>query len=97
MLLDGRILEEGISNDWAFMKSIPNSVQYWSCRKKDLFAMIRQLGKPTFFLTLSANKIRWPHLLIILNKIRTDSNIDLEDPIRELSAAYRAALVTKTQ
>lgn len=38
-----------IESNLAFLRSIPNSTYYWSERKKDLFAMIRQLGKPTVF------------------------------------------------
>ena len=51
-----------IDTNQAFLKTIPNSVQYWADRKRDLFSMICQLGKPTAFLTLSANKTLWPHL-----------------------------------
>jgi hypothetical protein len=47
-----------IDTNLTFMKSNPNSVQYWSNRKKDLFAMIRQLCKPTAFLTMGANETR---------------------------------------
>ena len=36
---------------------------------KDLFAMIRQLGKPTWFCSFSAADARWPHLLRILGRI----------------------------
>ncbi|XP_074105542.1 uncharacterized protein LOC141531548 isoform X2 [Cotesia typhae] len=46
-----------MESNLAFLRSIPNSVWYWSSRKKDLFAMMRQLGKPTAFMTLSANEI----------------------------------------
>lgn len=38
-----------IESNLAFLRSIPNSTYYWSERKRDLFAMIRQLGKPTVF------------------------------------------------
>lgn len=58
MIEDHEFLEECVENNLAFLKSIPNSIQYWNTRKKDLFAMIRQLGKPTMFLTISANEIR---------------------------------------
>lgn len=69
MLSDRKFLEECIDRNLSFLKSIPNSVQYWQQRKRDLFAMIRQLGKPTMFLTLSASETKWPHLLQTLQKL----------------------------
>ncbi|XP_055842240.1 uncharacterized protein LOC129909224 isoform X1 [Episyrphus balteatus] len=53
----------------AFMKTVPNSVQYWASLKRDLFALIRQLGKPTVILTINANEIHWMKLLTILLKL----------------------------
>jgi len=35
---------------------------HWEDEKKKVMAMIRQFGLPTFFLTLSAAKTRWPEL-----------------------------------
>jgi hypothetical protein len=37
--------------------------------KKDLFSLIRHLGKPTMFLTKSANEIKCPDLLSTLHRI----------------------------
>jgi len=48
------------------MKSIPNSAMYWGAKKKTLFVMIRQLGKPTIFLTMSTSEYRWSDLLRLL-------------------------------
>ncbi|XP_074114915.1 uncharacterized protein LOC141537685 [Cotesia typhae] len=69
MLEDAEFLKEYVTQNLAFMKTVPNSVQYWASRKRDLFAMIRQLGKPTVFLTINANEIRWMKLLTILLKL----------------------------
>uniref|UniRef100_A0A6P7FX48 Uncharacterized protein LOC114335154 n=1 Tax=Diabrotica virgifera virgifera TaxID=50390 RepID=A0A6P7FX48_DIAVI len=63
----------------AFLRSIPNSSWYWLERKKDLFAMIRQLGKPTVFFTISANETGWPDLLQILYKLKNKEDITLEN------------------
>lgn len=68
MIENREFVERLIETNQAFLKSIPNSIQYWTSRKKDLFAMIRQLGKPTAFLTMSANETRWPALLRILHR-----------------------------
>ena len=67
-----------IESNLAFLRSIPNSTYYWSERKRDLFAMIRQLGKPTVFFTISANEIGWPQLLQILYKLKNNKDISPE-------------------
>lgn len=59
-----------IESNLAFLRSIPNSIWYWSQRKKDLLAMIRQIGRPTAFLTISANEIGWNDLLKTLNSLK---------------------------
>ncbi|XP_058839321.1 uncharacterized protein LOC131694833 [Topomyia yanbarensis] len=93
-LSDKSFLENLMERNLSFMKSIPNSVQYWYRRKQDLFAMIRQLGKPTMFLTLSASETQWPLLLKQLHKLSNHYNgIDLTEPLRELNAYQRATLV----
>lgn len=93
-LRDREFVEGCIARDLTFLKSIPNSVQYWFQRKKDLFAMIRQLGKPTMFLTLSASEMKWPHLLKQLYRLSEEyTGVDLTDPLRELNALQRATLV----
>jgi hypothetical protein len=69
MLEDKKYMEECVEKNLAFLKSISNSVQYWMDRKKYLFAMMRQLGKPTMFLTMSANEIRWPKLIKTLHRL----------------------------
>ncbi|XP_062538206.1 uncharacterized protein LOC134206494 [Armigeres subalbatus] len=95
-LQDREFLESCIERNLSFLKSIPNSVQYWQQRKRDVFAMIRQLGKPTMFLTMSANEIRWPHLLSILRKLSGGSNIaEMDDIVQQLSALQRATLVSE--
>ena len=66
---DREFLQEKLDKNVTFFKHIPNSCQYWADRKRDLFAMIRQLGKPTAFLTVSANEIRWPKLICILHRL----------------------------
>lgn len=62
MLVNKDFFEECLEKNVAFLKHVPNSVQYWHARKKDLFAMIRQLGNPTSFMTLSASELRWDEL-----------------------------------
>ena len=56
---DRDFLQRLIETNQAFLKTIPNSCQYWSSRKNEVLAMIRQLGRPSAFLTLSSNETRW--------------------------------------
>ena len=95
-LSDPDYVQSLLDQNLSFMRSIPNSVQYWQHRKQDLFAMIRQLGKPTMFLTLSADEPRWPNLLVALHKLSSDyDDTELADPLQELSALQRATLVNE--
>lgn len=94
MLNDPLFMETCSERNLSFLSTIPNSAQYWQHRKRDVFAMIRQLGKPTMFMTLSASETRWPELLKILTKLSAEHNIDLTDPIQQLTALQRATLVS---
>lgn len=48
-IVSGDYVKGCIESNLAFLRLIPNSAYYWSETKKDLFAMIRQYGKPTVF------------------------------------------------
>lgn len=68
-LIDPNFMHGLMERNLTWVKSIPNSALYWQMREKDLFAMIRQLGKPTVFLTMSANETNWPDLLKTLYEL----------------------------
>jgi hypothetical protein len=62
------------------LKDLRGSPPYWEQAKKDIFALIRQLGIPTWFASFSAAETHWIHLLKILgqtvyNKEYTDEEI----------------------
>ncbi|XP_075748108.1 uncharacterized protein LOC142814051 [Rhipicephalus microplus] len=42
-LENAHFMDEVLNRDLGFMRGIPNTVQYWQDRRKELFAMIRQL------------------------------------------------------
>ncbi|XP_072041439.1 uncharacterized protein [Amphiura filiformis] len=44
---------------YRFLAKIRGTPAYWEKSKRDVFAMIRQLGIPTFFITFSAADRRW--------------------------------------
>lgn len=41
------------------LRSLRGSPPYWEKAKKDIFAMIRQLGIPTWFCSFSAAETKW--------------------------------------
>lgn len=92
----GRMLE----SNQCFLRSIPNSMEYWDSRKKDLFAIIRQLDTPHAFLTISANETRWPKLLRTLHRLsdkykNVDSNVSLNEVLDKFDGFQRAHLVAE--
>lgn len=91
---DEEYINNCIEQNLAFLRSIPNSAWYWSNRKKDLFAMIRQLGKPTIFLTMSANEIGWTDLLRCLYKFKYGREI-AEQAAAELNYIKKTTLVNE--
>lgn len=81
-----------IETNLAFLRTIPNSTWYWSNRKKGLLAMIRQYGKPTVFLTLSANEIGWTPLLKTLYQLKHMLDI-AQEQINQLHFMDKISLV----
>lgn len=65
MLQDKREVEKLVRNKDAvrFMQPLRGTPAYWEKTTRDLFAMIRQLGTPTFFCTFSAAEMRWPEVI----------------------------------
>ena len=53
---------------YQFLATLRGSPPYFKRAKQDLFAMIRQLGPATFFISLSAAETKWKHLLKILGQ-----------------------------
>ena len=52
-----------VGEGFRVLKNLRGSPPYFERCKKDLFAMIRQLGNPTWFSSFSAAETRWVHLL----------------------------------
>ena len=51
------------------LRKLRGSPPYWESVKKDVFAMIKQLGVPTWFCSFSAAETRWVPLLQCLSKL----------------------------
>ena len=84
----GHIKQEGalerlIRHDegYKFLTALRGSPSYFEKAKKDLFAMIRQLGPASLFCSFSSAETRWIHLLRILgqavdHKQHTDDELE---------------------
>ncbi|GFR50622.1 hypothetical protein Agub_g12709, partial [Astrephomene gubernaculifera] len=88
------VLQDLIRTDAAYrdFKQLRESPDYWDKAKKDLFAMLRQLGQPTFFMTLSAADLQWPDLLRCLYEQQHGQPLS-DDNLAALTATQRMDLV----
>lgn len=71
-------LDEG----YFIFRTLRNSPVYLEKRKQDLFAMIRQLGLPTWLGSFSSADTKWNDLLRVLGKLnggRDYTDTELED------------------
>lgn len=77
------------------MKTVLNSAAYWTARKRDLFAMTRQLERPTMFLAISAYEIGWPNLLRILHKLKNQRGELTNEQIEALNSFEKTTLINE--
>ena len=72
MLQDRDQLAEIVKSDTGYrhFESLRGSPAYWKRTMNDLFAMIRQLGLPTFFVTFSSGELstRWPEVVKLIER-----------------------------
>ncbi|XP_055845331.1 uncharacterized protein LOC129911529 [Episyrphus balteatus] len=78
-VLKKHFLDSLIQHDagYRILNRIPSSPSYWELKKMQLMAMIRQLGKPTLFLTLSAAESNWPELIQLLAKLLNNQKLSI--------------------
>ena len=62
-----------VSNDqgFLFMNQIKGTPTYWKKFQREVLAMVKQLGCPIFFLTLSCADLRWNELVEIISKLNS--------------------------
>ena len=94
--MDQNFIEQLIRNDDAYrvLSNDRTSPVYWSLKKRELMAMIRTLGIPTFFLTLSAAETRWPELIVILVRVLEKREISREEA-DQISWEHKCNLIRK--
>ncbi|XP_044578906.1 uncharacterized protein LOC123261377 [Cotesia glomerata] len=61
-----------------FLSHDRGSPSFWEEKKKNVFALFRQIGPPNLFFTLSAAETKWPELIVILKKVVDEEEITLE-------------------
>jgi len=57
------------NNAYSFMSNLKGTPAYWKKFLYEVLAMVKQLGLPTFFMTLSCADLRWPEIVEIIQKI----------------------------
>ena len=72
------------------MSSIKGTPTYWKQFSYDVLAIVKQLGIPTYFLTLSSADLRWEELPYTINKLNNPGLSDEE--LRNLSYQERCNL-----
>ena len=93
---DSICVENMVKKDEGYyiFKQLRNSPAYLETRKKDVFAMIRQLGLPTWFMSLSSADTRWLDLLNMLANLNEEVNYTKED-IDKLTWEQKIKLIQK--
>lgn len=81
-----------LNEGYRVLRNLRGSPAYWESAKKDLFAMIRQLGIPTWFCSLSAAESRWTDLLKILGKLVNEKEYT-DDDIENLTWQEKCKLI----
>ena len=82
-------LDEG----YRVLRNLRGSPPYFEKCKKHLFAMTRQLGKPTWFCSFSAAETRWPHLQKSLGRMVEKKNYTY-DEIRDMTWQKKSELMS---
>ncbi|KAK3088416.1 hypothetical protein FSP39_018892 [Pinctada imbricata] len=75
MLQDKTKLKQMLRKDEAlrFLQPIRGTPSFWQNAQKDLFAMLRQLGIPTWFCSFSAAEFRWKDIINAILKKQGDT------------------------
>ncbi|XP_044169485.1 uncharacterized protein LOC114973474 [Acropora millepora] len=63
---------------YLFLRQIPGTPPYWQRFMYEVVAMVKQLGIPTWFMTLSCADLRWPELFQIISRMQGKDITDEE-------------------
>jgi hypothetical protein len=76
---------------YLFLRQIPGTPPYWQKFMYEVIAMVKQLGIPTWFMTLSCADLRWPELFQIV--ARTQGRDITEEQVEALSYVERCQML----
>ncbi|XP_021964938.1 uncharacterized protein LOC110860191 [Folsomia candida] len=95
-LINEDFVENMVQHDDAYkvLRNVRSSPAYWQDKQKVLMSMIRQLGIPTMFITLSAAEVKWVELIVILKKV-LDQEIITEDTAETMKWEEKADLIRR--
>ncbi|XP_030832522.1 uncharacterized protein LOC115920595 [Strongylocentrotus purpuratus] len=79
---------------YKFLKQIRGTPPFWQKTQKDVLAMVRQLGKPTWFASFSSADMRWPELMNTLLRQKGDTRESSELDYTEKCNLLRSNPVT---
>ena len=76
---------------YLFLRQIPGTPPYWQKFMYEVIAMVKQLGIPTWFMTLSCADLRWPELFQIV--ARTQGKNLTDEQVQALSYVERCQML----
>ena len=76
---------------YLFLRQVPGTPPYWQKFMYEVIANVKQLGIPTWFMTLSCADLRWPELFQIV--ARTQGKNITEEQVKALSYAERCSML----
>ena len=90
-------IEKLIHHDegFKFLRALRGSPPYFERAKKDLFAMIWQLGTASLFCSFSSAETQWIHLLRILGQV-TDTKEYTDNELENLNWKEKCRLIDPT-
>ncbi|XP_077967731.1 uncharacterized protein LOC144421967 [Styela clava] len=79
-ITDGKYIRSLLTSDEAykFLRPVRGTPAFWQAAQKDLLAMVRQLGLPTWFCSFSSAEMRWPEVFDCLLRQRGDKRLSSE-------------------
>ncbi|XP_077968311.1 uncharacterized protein LOC144422216 [Styela clava] len=79
-ITDGKYIRSLLTSDGAykFLRPVRGTPAFWQAAQKDLLAMVRQLGLPTWFCSFSSAEMRWPEVFDCLLRQRGDKRLSSE-------------------
>ncbi len=95
--LDTEIIEKFLltTEGQLMLRTIRSSPQFWQWKKMELYAMIRQLGCPSLFMTFSPAECDWLELIVILYNLKNPSANIHKDQAAKLPLTDRYSLISE--